>query len=550
MRRRFVAQLGIPLLAISTVALGAFPSVAQAKASPPPLTIGDDYGSPTFTNDFNPFSPTSLTGWQDIFEPLMVVDTLTGKVTPWLATSYHWSSATELAFQVRSGVKWNNGMPFTAKDVVYTFNLLRKYPALDSNGLWTILSKVSAVGNRVIFTFKKPDVPEFSFIAQTPIVPFFQWSKIGNPVKFTDTHPIGTGPFMLGSFQPTQYTLKRNPYYWQKSKVKVSAIDWPAMTVAQTDDLLLSEGKFDQAVLFEPGIQKVYVAKNPKYYHYWFPLSSPVSIYFNLSKAPFNNVKFRQAMAYAINKQKIYKDGEYGYEPPANQSLLPPSLNKSWLDQSLAKKYAYGYDPAKALSLLGSIGYHKNNGKLIGPNGRQLTFTLQCPTGWTDWIQDMSIIQTELGHFGIKVITQTPSVSTDYNDVETGHYQAALVYGWTESNPYFIYNYVLNASESAPIGQIAAFNANSERWHNAETNRLLSQLAQVRSAAKQHQIVDQLQKITFTQVPVVALVSGASWNEYQTNHYVGWPTPKNPYADPSDSFPDNLMVLTHLRPVN
>jgi peptide/nickel transport system substrate-binding protein len=550
MRNHLTSVFAIFVLAMSTVAMGATAPAVQAKPATPPLVIGSDYGSPTFTDSFNPFSPTARQGWIDIFEPLMVIDTLTGKVSPWLARGYHWVNPTQLVFTIRSGVKWNDGRPFSAQDVVFTFNLLHRYPALDTNGIWTVLSKVFARGNQVYFDFTKPDVPEFTLIAQTPIVPAFQWSTVGNPVKFTDTSPVGTGPFMVGTFQPSEYTLKPNPYYWQKNLVKVSGIDYPAMSGAQTDDLLLSEGKFDQAVLFEPGIQKVYVDKNPKYYHYWFPLSSPVALSFNLTEAPFNNVKFRQAMDYAINKEKIYIKGEYGYEPPANQSLLPPSLDKSWLDQSVAKKYAYNYSPSKAQALLASIGYHKKNGKLIGPNGKQLSFTLECPTGWTDWIQDMSIIQTELGQLGIKVNIETPSVATDYNDVETGHYQAALVYGWTESNPYFVYDYIMSSSESAPVGQAATFNANTERFNDPQANTLISELAATTNVAKQHQIVDQLEQISFSQVPIVGLVSGASWNEYQTNHFVGWPTLQHPYADPSQSYPDDLMILTHLRPAN
>ncbi len=95
--------------------------------------------------------------------------------------------------------------------------------------------------------------------------------------------------------------------------------------------------------------------------------------------------------------------------------------------------------------------------------------------------------------------------------------------------------------------------ANDERFNNAQANRLIAELAATTSVAKQHQIVDQLQKISFTQVPVVALVSAASWNEYQTNHYVGWPTAANPYADPNPSpvaYPNTLVILTHLRPVS
>jgi peptide/nickel transport system substrate-binding protein len=512
-----------------------------------PLVLGEQDGSPGYTENFNPLSVNALEGWEFMYEPLYAVDTLTGKKTPWLATSYKWANNKSLQFTIRRGVKWSNGKPFTAQDVVFTFDLLKKDKALDVNGVWDYLDSVSASGNVVTFDFSTVNVPGWQYIATQPIVYPPQFENV-NAVTFTDPNPIVTGPYVLESFNSSQYTLKVNPLYWQRSKIKVPEITEVALSSNETSDLQLSEGKFDAAVLFEPGIQDVYVDKNPKDYHYWFPLSSPVNLSFNLTEKPFNNVKFRQAMAYAINKEAIYKKGEYGYEPPANQSLLPPTLESSWLDQGLAKEYAYKYSPAKALKLLASIGYHLKNGKLIGPSGQQLSFTLQVPTGWTDYIQDSQIIQQELGQIGIKVNTETPSVSTDYNDVETGHYQAALVYGWTESDPYYVYDYLMSSSESAPVGQVATFNANSERFDDPKANQLIEELAKTSNVATQHQIVDELQQISFSQVPVVSLVSAASWFEYQTNHYVGWPGPKDPYADPSATYPDSLLLVTHLRP--
>ena len=535
------------LLILAVGALGASGPRPANVMGKYPLVFGDQSGSPGYTENFNPFSVNALEGWMFMYEPMYAIDTLTGKRTPWLATSFSWTNSRELQFTVRNGVKWSNGRPFTAQDVVFTFDLLKKYPAIDLNGIWKYLSSVSASGNVVTFKFSTTNIPSWQFIAAQPIVYPPQFTHV-NPMTFTDTKPIVTGPYVVKSFNPSQYTLTLNPLYWQRNQIHVPAITEIALSSNTTSDLQMSEGKFDHAVLFEPGIYKSYVAHNPKYYHYWFPLASPVSLYLNLTQKPFSNVKFRQAMAYAINRQQIYKKGEYGYEPPANQSLLPPTLAKKWLDHSLAKQYAYNYNPQKAQALLASIGYHKKNGALIGPNGKQLSFTLQVPTGWTDWIQDVQIIQKELGQLGIKVIAETPSVATDYNDVETGHFQAALVYGWTESNPYFIYHYILSSAASAPIGQVAAFNANTERWNNATTNKLVSELGKTASLAKQKQIVDQLQKITFTQLPVVALVWSAAWNEYQTNHYVGWPTASNPYADPSTTYPDVLLELTHLRP--
>ncbi len=546
--------MGVAVFSSLLLVAAGMGSVGATTAKPAdsmgkyPLVLGDEDGSPGFTRNFNPFSVNVDQGASFMYEPLYLVNSLTGKQTPWLATSYKWLGNKEVQFTLRNGVKWSNGAPLTAQDVVFTFNELKKYPAVDLNGVWSFLSSVSAQGNVITFKFSKPNVPGLQYILNQEIVYPAQFAKV-NPVTFTDPNPIVTGPYLVGSFNSNQYTLKVNPLYWQRSLIKVPEVIEDPMNGNSTDDLELSEGKFDEAVLFEPDIQKVYVDRNPSSYHYWFPLASPTSLSFNLTEKPFNNVKFRQAMAYAINKNVIYKQGEYGYEPPASQSLLPPTLDKKWLDPSLAKKYAYQYSPAKALKLLASIGYHKKDGKLVGPNGQQLSFSIQAPTGWTDYIQDMSIIQTELGQLGIKVTTETPSQATDYNDVETGHYQAALVYGWTESNPYFIYDYIMSYGESAPIGQVATMAANDGRYDNPTVNTLVAELAKATKSAKQHQIVDQLEQIAMSQVPVVALVSGAGWNEYQTNHYVGWPTASNPYADGELTGGTNaLAVITHLRP--
>lgn len=144
---------------------------------------------------------------------------------------------------------------------------------------------------------------------------------------------------------------------------------------------------------------------------------------------------------------------------------------------------------------------------------------------------------------GIKVTTETPSVATDYSDVEMGHFQAPIQLGWEESDPYFIYDYQLTSAESAPIGKVSSMAANNERFEDPPVNKLVAELAATPNVAKQHQLVDQIQQITFTQVPIVALVSGAAWNQYQTNHYVGWPTPGDLYANPELGSTNDLSVL-------
>jgi len=550
-RRGLAAGVAAATLLIGTGVAGVA-AASHHRAAPmgkSTLVLGDQDGSPTYTANFNPLSVNALEGWWYMYEPLVAIGGLTGNAVPMLATKWAWGNGNKtLTFTLRSGVKWSNGKPFSAADVVFTFDLLKKYPALDTNGVWKNISSVKASGNTVTFNFNSVDIPFAQYIEEQAIVYPGQFTGV-NPVTFTDTNPIVTGPFVMEKFTPQTYTMKKNPLYWDAAQVSVPAIQEVALGANTTADLQMSQGMFDQAVLFEPGIQQVYTAKNPKYYHYYFPLASPVNIYFNLTQKPFSEVAFRQAVAYAVNRQQIYMKGEYGYEPPANESLLPPALWNGWLDKSLASKYAYNYNPKKAEQLLESIGYKLQNGKMVDASGKQLSFTIECPTGWTDWIADLQIIQQELGQVGVKVNISTPSQTTDYNDVETGHFQAALSFGWQEFNPYFVYYYLLSSATSAPIGQaVGGLNYNDERYANPKLDSLIQQLAATANVAQQHKIVDEIQQITFTQVPVVSLVSAASWNEYQTNHYVGWPTAQNPYANPSATWPDPEIILQHLRP--
>src|SRR5205823_6154506 len=81
----------------------------------------------TFLRNFNPFGPSpNFPTLNGIYEPLMIYNTIKGEIVPWLADKYEWSADNKtLTFTLHSGVKWSDGQPFTANDVVYTFNLLK-----------------------------------------------------------------------------------------------------------------------------------------------------------------------------------------------------------------------------------------------------------------------------------------------------------------------------------------------------------------------------------------------------------------------------------------
>src|SRR3954471_12988620 len=147
------------------------------------LVIDNESGS-TWTCQFNPFNPAvTLTSFGFVYESLQFVNILQSdkKPLPWLASSSTWSNGFKtLTFTIRDGIKWSDGQPFSAADVLFSFNLLKKHSALDLNADWSVLKSVKQSGaNKVVFTFKTSAVPYFYYIAsQTPIVPQHIWASV------------------------------------------------------------------------------------------------------------------------------------------------------------------------------------------------------------------------------------------------------------------------------------------------------------------------------------------------------------------------------------
>jgi peptide/nickel transport system substrate-binding protein len=177
------------------------------------VTISNEQGT-TWTCGFSPFNAdVQPLSFGVVYEELVFVNGLkSGKATNWLASNYKWSNGNKtLTFTIRSGVKWTDGKPFSADDVIFTYDLLKKFPALDLNADWAVLKSVTKQGNKIVFKFKTSAVPYFYYIAaQTPIVAKHIWSSIKNPVTYKDSHPIGTGPFKMSSCSPQVIKYTKN----------------------------------------------------------------------------------------------------------------------------------------------------------------------------------------------------------------------------------------------------------------------------------------------------------------------------------------------------
>ena len=545
MKRLTILLLAVGLATTAAACGGSKSSKSGGKTA---VTISNEQGT-TWTCGFNPFnSDVNFLSFGTVYEELTFVNGLkSGQTTNWLAKSYAWSNQNKtLTVTIRPGVKWSDGKPFTAGDVLFTFNLLKKNEGLDLNAAWSVLKDVKRSGNKITFDFKTSAVPYFYYIAaQTPIVPEHIWSTIKNPVTYKDTHPIGTGPFKMASCSPQVIKYTKNGGYWQKGKPTIETVYYPAFTSNDPANQQLASGKAQWGSQFIPNIKSYYVSKSADN-HYWFPPTVNVSIFINLRDPVLKDVAIRRAMAYAIDRKKVSEIGEYGYEPPSNQTGIVTPTFKSWLDPKLA--HMYDYNPQKAIQTLQAAGYKKRGSLFYTPDGKPLSFRIINIGGYSDWVASVQVIQKQLAQVGIKITPENLSSTTYDADNYNGKYQ--LSYNGNESGgpaPYYELRQLLYSKNSAPIGKAAA--SNWERYENPATDRLIEQYAATADSATQHEIVRKLEQVMVNEVPVIPVTEGVDWYQYNTRDLTGWVTPDNPYAQPAAYVnPDWGVVLLNLKP--
>lgn len=529
--------------ASSPTAGGAAPAAYKPGGE---LTISNESGA-SWTCQFNPFNPAvnnQSNGF--VYEPLVYVNSLkAGAETPMLAKSYTWSDdKTSIVFTVRDGVQWNDGQPFSADDVAFTFNLMKKTPALDLYSLWTGagLKNATASGNQVTLAFAQPaQVYFYLFAGSVTIVPKHIWSSgeaAGKLETWADPNPVGTGPFMVNPCSPNNITYTANKSYWQSGKPAIQKVQYPAYLDNNPANLDLAKGKAQWGGQFIPNIDSLYKAKS-KDNNYWFPPMMNVALLPNLdpSHPATSALPVRQAIAAALDREQISKIGESGYQPAANQTGIVVPTFQNYFDSSALT--ASGYDKPnadKAKQLLTSAGYSPPH---------PLKLTVISVSGYTDWDASLAVIKQQLKPIGIDLSIQDLEGQT-YNDrLYKGNFD--LAYGPQITggpSPYYELRQLLYSKNSAPIGTAAP--SNYIRYRNPEVDALFDKYASADEAG-QVEIIKSIEAAMLRDVPFIPTTESVDWYQYNTTDLEGWPTQDNPYAQPAPwNVPDNEQVLLNL----
>lgn len=509
-----------------------------------------------FTVNFNPFANNP--NWptvKGIFEPLMVLNQLKGEMVPWLAESYEWSADLKtLTFKLRPGVKWSDGQPFTANDVVFTFNLLKNTPGLTGSGLTALNSVVDTFtapdDTTVVFTLKAVNTMTVYDIANQDIVPEHIWKDVADPAKFENDKPVGTGPFTeLVNFQAQSYELDKNPYYWQEGKPTFKGLLVTAYTGNEPVTAAWVAGDVDWSGTVQPNIEKAILEKNSDISYNPNPSGMTVLMHLNPTIKPFDDPIVRKAMSMAINRDQILAVAFNGKAIAADVTGLS-DIYKDWKVADVASLGDWTtYNATKAAQMLEDAGYKLKDGVRTKPDGTPMTFKLTMVMGFTDWISAGEIMVQNWKDIGVNVETNMIDPGAFFGSVPMGQYEIAMWFGYTDATPYGQYMKMMGSATVVPWGTFTM--VNFAHYGSPAADALLEQMAATTDRAKQVELAQQVQKVFADEAPVIPLWSGLDWAIFNNATFSNWPSQENNYslAFPQGGVdPEQIIVMTSIMP--
>ena len=555
------------VVAISTaqakpLALASPSATAASSAAHRCLTMTGS-GDPAFVRNFNPYTATSLPSGAFVrgafYEPLIITPSGGKAQYPWLAQSYKWTNGgKQLHLAIRKNVKWSDGKPLTAADVVYSLTAGKQDKTMDMIGAYrpgTNIAGVRQDGSNVVITLKQPDS---QFIASQLnlqfVVPKHVFSKQKKIATWTNPNPVGSGPFTkITRFTTQDYVLDKNASYWKSGSPKVPCLEYVQATSNDSALLLIQSGKVDWTHNFVPNVEKAYIAKDKKNYHSFYSTAAyPIGLMLDTTQYPYSLVPFRKALSLAINRSDVSKLGEYGYAPPTDAIGLS-GLFPQWVTDASVKSQAKAmakYDPAAAKKMLTDNGFKYDGNKLIDPKGDPVSFQIHVISGWSDWVASLQIITKNLQAIGVDAsVKLEPDWNSWYPNAASTKTPTLLWQTASQGSPYGFFYSNMHANAYTASGQDGTNTGNWIHYKNSQATGLLDQWKKTLVPAKQRAIATQLQKIWLQELPMVPLFLGPRWSTYSTKYFKGFASPSNYLGDPIfTTAPDNILSFTSIAP--
>ena len=420
--RHFMRKPAVVLFAVALMASGVIGSmVFPADARIDEIRIADGKGAWGYPNPFRhyPRGPGYLRmSW--------AFDTLVWKdaegFIPALAESWHYDPASlTFTFDLRENITWHDGRRLDADDVAFTVTYFKEHP-YQWVPLEVVLEAKAVDATRVIFTLARPYAPFMEYIAGTmPIIPKHVWEEVKDPRRYDDPRAfIGSGPYRFVDFDKAKGTYLYeafDDYYQGRPKaarlIYVKAAD-PIMA--------LSTGKADVANI-KPDMARILEKKGMTIVENARGWNKKLMI--NHRIPPFDDRRFRHALAHAIDRREIIEKAHRGYGSPASFGLLSP-------DNEFYSPHTRTYlpDPVAARRILESLGYERGPDGFYTLHGEPLTVEILVSNisvaGARSQDRDGEVIKRQLERVGIRVDLLTMEQTTTDGRVKNWEFQLAV----------------------------------------------------------------------------------------------------------------------------
>lgn len=504
-----------------------------------------------FVENYNPYTTGGLFDGI-MFEPLMMFNNMTGEVEYRLAKSASYSDDLKtITVTLRDGLKWSDGTSLTAKDVVFSYTMTKDAPAFDVKAIWTSGNLVSVTAtdeHTIVFTLNEADSTFIWGLPKYHILPAHIWGKIptNELATYTYPNPVGSGPLTEVKFlKPQQMQLCRNPHYYLENRPYIDCMTFRSYNDNSQVQPALMKGEIDWGSNFIADIENTFVAADPENNHYWYPANDAIHLYVNTQEKPFDDIRVRQALSMALNRDEIVDIAAYGY-PTANFNVGGiAELYAPYIDESVTKQFASltKFNPEQAQKILDEAGYIDRDGDGFRDmaDGSAIEFDINVVNGWTDWIQVVQMVTEYYEEIGIKANVKTVDWSVYDSGLKKSEYKMSINWSMVGTNPIEAYQAYFLTSQ---VGK--SWHA-GHGVHSADIDALINSFGLTNDPKEQQKILIELQKFTAEKLPFIPLFSNPTWFQYSTKKFVGWPSAENPYVQPSfyDGGNRNL-IINHL----
>jgi peptide/nickel transport system substrate-binding protein len=478
---------------------------AQAAAKTPKVQGRLTWSGVGEPINFNPIlqSDTNST-WvaQRVFSGLVLINEKL-EVAPDIATE--WSASADglqWTFLLRKDVKFSDGQPLTAEDVAFTYNAIKdKGYTGPRSGEFTALDRVEVVDpSTAKFILTKPFAPFLSNLTYGILPKHIYGAKPVAEMKDNPANrrPVGTGPWKLGEWVPGQYlTLVRNDDYYGGGPYI------PEMVLKFVQDgnvatAKLEAGEFDIGAIPPTSVKKFQQTKSDTFNFYPYQGLGFEYLAFNLTKPGLGDKAVRQAIAYAVDRQKIASDIMEGQAVVLNAPVPPASW--AYVDAPLR----FTYDAAKAAKLLEDAGYKKGADGIYAKDGQRLSYTITTNTGSPVRQSECEFIQQALKAVGIELKINLVELATFQGKIlTTGDFDMVLnrLNLGVDPDPYTYFH--SSQGQKNAKGTFVGFNI--AQYKNGEVDTLLENGRTTTDQSKRKEIYAKYEQIIAEDVPWLVL---------------------------------------------